>query len=215
MAGTVLILLGLGVVAWVLWGPMQMTDSVSPKALERHIIEVGLWGPVLIIGFLVLAIVLTPIPSAPVAMAAGAVYGDVWGTLYVVIGAELGAVLAFGLARMLGHPVMLRWFGERVEMGLLGSQNFLMFTVLASRAMPFVSFDIVSYAAGLSALRFWRFALATLLGIVPVSFLLVHFGASVGDSDPAQMTLASLGMALLLAVPLIIGAVRSHWRGSD
>ena len=50
----------------------------------------------------------SPIPSAPVALAAGAAYGHVWGTVQVVIGAELGALIAFGLARVLGPRLRRR-----------------------------------------------------------------------------------------------------------
>lgn len=48
--------------------------------------------------------------------------------------------------------VVQRWFGNRLSVGLLGSQTALMGIVLVSRLLPFISFDIVSYAAGLTAL---------------------------------------------------------------
>jgi hypothetical protein len=46
--------------------------------------ELGILGPLLIIGLMVLAIVFNPLPSAPIALAAGAVYGHVVGTIYIV-----------------------------------------------------------------------------------------------------------------------------------
>lgn len=52
---------------------------------------------------MVAAIVMNPIPSGPIAMVAGAAYGPLWGTLYVVVGAETGALSAFWLARWLGE----------------------------------------------------------------------------------------------------------------
>ncbi len=48
---------------------------------------------------MILAILVSPIPSAPIAVAAGAAYGHTWGRLYVLLGAECGALAAFGLAR--------------------------------------------------------------------------------------------------------------------
>jgi uncharacterized membrane protein YdjX (TVP38/TMEM64 family) len=44
--------------------------------------ELDILGPLLIIGLMVLAIVFNPLPSAPIALAAGAVYGHVVGTIY-------------------------------------------------------------------------------------------------------------------------------------
>ena len=180
-----------------------MADNVNATAIEENIESAGHWGPILIIALMILAIVFTPVPSAPVAMSAGAVYGHVWGTVYVVAGAELGAILAYVLARCLGYSVLRRWFGEKLDVGLLGSQNFLMGTVFITRILPFISFDIVSYAAGLSPLAFWRFAIATLAGIIPASFLLAHFGSEVSTTEPGRILLAVLGLGLMTTIPLV------------
>jgi uncharacterized membrane protein YdjX (TVP38/TMEM64 family) len=127
-----------------------------------------------------------------------------------VIGAELGALIAFGLARVLGHDVLRRVFGASVDAGLLGSQNALTGTVFASRLMPFVSFDIISYAAGLSRLHAWRFALATLAGIIPASFILAHFGGEAVSGDIGRTTWAVLGLGLITGLPLLWIATRRH-----
>ena len=63
-----------------------MANKFNAVALQNRIQTAGLWGPALIIAFMILAIVFTPIPSAPVAMSAGAVYGHTLGTVYVVAG---------------------------------------------------------------------------------------------------------------------------------
>ena len=92
---------------------------------------------------MMLAILVSPIPSAPIAMAAGACFGHAWGTLYVVIRAEAGALAAFAIARMLGQGVLHRWFGERLPAARIGSQNVLMGIIFVSRLLPFISFDLV------------------------------------------------------------------------
>ncbi len=143
-------------------------------------------------------------------MAAGAGYGQFWGTVYVLVGAELGALIAFGIARALGREPLRRWFGDRVDAGLLGSQNALTATVFLSRLMPFVSFDLISYAAGLSCLRFWRFALATLAGIIPASFLLAHLGTTAADCDMEAATWAVLAIGLFTGAPLLWAALRGR-----
>ena len=178
------------------------------ERLDMLVARAGLWGPVVIVTLMTVAVVASPIPSAPIALAAGAAYGHLWGTVQVVIGAELGALIAFGLARVLGHDVLRRVFGDRVDTGLLGSQTALTATVFASRLMPFVSFDMISYAAGLSRLQAWRFALATLAGIVPASFLLAHFGGEAVSGDPGRATWAVLGLGLVTGLPLLWVAMR-------
>jgi uncharacterized membrane protein YdjX (TVP38/TMEM64 family) len=216
MSLRVTILAGLAILGIGLLGIWQFAPSVfaearsllEPERLETLVARAGLWGPVLIVTLMTIAVVASPIPSAPIALAAGAAYGHLWGTVQVVIGAELGALIAFGLARVLGHDVLRRVFGDRVDAGLLGSQNALTATVLASRLMPFVSFDMISYAAGLSRLHAWRFAFATLAGIIPASFLLAHFGGEAVSGDLGRATWAVLGLGLLTGLPLLWVAMR-------
>jgi uncharacterized membrane protein YdjX (TVP38/TMEM64 family) len=211
-----IILVALAILGIVLLGVWQFAPSVFAEArglmdgerLRTLVARAGLWGPVLIVTLMTLAVVASPIPSAPIALAAGAAYGHIWGTALVVIGAELGALIAFALARILGHDVLRRVFGDRVDVGLLGSQTALTTTVFASRLMPFVSFDMISYAAGLSRLHAWRFALATLAGIVPASFLLAHFGGEAVSGDLGQATWAVLGLGLVTGLPLLWIATR-------
>ncbi|MEK7435345.1 MAG: TVP38/TMEM64 family protein [Pseudomonadota bacterium] len=202
----------LGGTYWLLHDTGALATIMDGAALHDQVRQLGAWGPLLVIGLMVLAIMLSPIPSAPIAMAAGAAYGHVWGTLYVLLGAEIGALFAFGLARWLGGETMRRWFGDRLSVGLLGSQNALMGIVLISRLLPFISFDIVSYAAGLTVLSFWRFALATLFGIVPASFLLAHFGGEMitGESDRIMISVLALGAITL--IPLAVKLVRDRLR---
>lgn len=206
--GLLLAIAILGVALLALWwfAPSILADArrlMDRDALEALVARAGLWGPLLVIGLMTVAVVVSPLPSAPIAMAAGAAYGQLWGTVQVVIGAELGALIAFGLARALGRDALRRLFGARIDAGLLGSQNALTWTVFASRLMPFVSFDMVSYAAGISCLRLWRFALATLAGIVPASFVLAHFGGEAISGDMGRTTWAVLGLGLLTGLPLV------------
>ncbi len=191
-----LLLVGL-VVFWQTGLLAEWLGSVNRDQVAVWVEQAGWWGPLLIVGLITLAIVASPIPSAPIGLAAGAAYGVGTGTLLITLGAELGALIAFGLARWLGYRPIRRWLGPRVDQGLLGSQNHLMVTVFVSRLLPFVSFDLISYAAGLSALSFWRFAIATLAGILPASAVIAWFGAEAMSGDPVRATLATLGLGAL------------------
>ncbi len=116
------------------------------------------------------AILFKLLPSAAVALASGAVYGHTWGTIYIIIGAWLGAIIAFLLTRMLGADIICRLSGHRINIEQEKSQSWLMWGLLVSRLIPVIPYDIVSYAMGLTPLKLWRFSLATLIGIIPTSF---------------------------------------------
>ncbi len=203
-----LAIFGIAVIGVWIFAPSVFSKAsglLDGERLQILVDRAGLWGPVLIVMLMTVAVVASPIPSA---LAAGAAYGHVWGTVQVVIGAELGALIAFGLARVLGHDVLRRVFGDGVDAGLLGSQTALTATVFASRLMPFLSFDMISYAAGLSRLHAWRFALATLAGIIPASFLLAHFGGEAVSGDLGRATWAVIGLGLVTGFPLLWVAMR-------
>ena len=187
---------------------LQRVKTFDQAQISTWIDGAGIWGPILLVALMATAIVASPIPSAPIAIAAGAACGHVTGTFIIVVGAELGAIVAFGIARWLGRSAVEKYLGSHIESGLLGSQNALTFTVFATRLMPFVSFDIISYAAGLSRLHFWRFGLATLAGIIPASFFLAHFGGVAAGAQGGSVAWLALGLGLVTALPLFIAVLR-------
>lgn len=207
----VLAVLALVAAYWVLRETGVLGTIVDEQRLRRWIEDFGLLGPVAVVALMTLAILLSPIPSAPIAMAAGAAYGHGWGTFYVLLGAEAGALAAFGLARMLGGAALSRWFGKRLP-GLSGSQNALMGIVFASRLLPFISFDLISYAAGLTVLSLWRFALATLAGIVPASFVLAHLGFEMASGETDRFLYTALALGLITGLPIAAVLVRDRMR---
>lgn len=187
----------------------------EPGLLIEKIRGMQILGPILIIGLMSIAIVFNPLPSAPIALAAGAVYGHTLGTVYVVAGAELGAIVAFAIARWAGYDFTRRFFGDTGSLQRIGSQNTLTALVFVSRLIPFMSFDLVSYAAGLSPLKLWRFALATLLGLIPVSFALAHFGSEIESGNYQLMVGIVLLVGLLTVSPILLRIFRSRKPDSD
>jgi uncharacterized membrane protein YdjX (TVP38/TMEM64 family) len=202
VAVSALLLVLLAGAYWLLHKTGAMTTIMDTDALHAQVVRLGPWGPAAIVLLMMLAILISPVPSAPIALAAGAAYGHGWGTLYVLLGAEAGALAAFGVARFVGYDTVHRWFGGRLSMGLIGSQNALMGIVFVSRLLPFLSFDIVSYGAGLTVLSTWRFAIATLAGIAPTSFLLAHFGSEMGSGETNRILFAVLALGGLTLIPV-------------
>ena len=202
------ILIGVIALAYLV---LHRTGTISlfmdSDRLHEVIENAGNLGPLVIIGFFVIAVVINPLPSAPVALAAGFAYGHTWGTLYVIIGSVSGAFIAFIIARLLGHDILYKWFGERLKMGLLGSQWGLAGMIAVFRLLPFISFDIVSYAAGLTNITWWRFLLATTVGIIPASFLLAHFGSEMSTGDPKRIGLTVLLLGFMTVIPVLVKVV--------
>ena len=207
----VVFVLALSAVYYFLHEHGRLSAITDAGKLRLWITNLGYIGPVTIIALMAIAVIINPIPSAPIALASGAVFGHTWGTIYVVAGAAIGAAGAFWIARLLGQELLVRLFGKKIMLGWLGSQNILMALVFVSRLIPFLSFDLVSYGAGLTQIKAWRFLLATLLGLVPASFLLAHFGGEMAATDlnEAMLLLLLLGGVTIIPV-VLIGYFRRH-----
>jgi uncharacterized membrane protein YdjX (TVP38/TMEM64 family) len=188
---------------------------INTDLLLVNIRELGTLGPLLVVGLMALAIVFNPLPSAPVALAAGAAYGHTMGTIYIVAGAEIGAICAFLIARAVGTEIIKKLLSGSFSLGRFSSQNALMTAVFVSRLVPFLSFDLVSYAAGLTALKLWRFTLATLLGLVPISFVLAHMGSKIVDSSGLELTVITLLVGFLIVIPIALGAIYRNRQTTD
>lgn len=188
----------------------QFVDIGWIDELKNHeklivvIKELGIIGPAAIILLIALAIIITPIPSAPIALVSGALYGHTLGTIYVVMGALSGALLAFMISRKLGYDYVKQKLHHKMPVQIVGSQNSLMLIVFASRLVPFISFDVISYAAGLTNLTIGRFFIASLMGIIPISFILAHFGSEVTNGEIDGIAIALLLLGFITIVPIII-----------
>lgn len=213
-----LALLGLVVVpatAPLWWTPAGAGIALLADDPQAAIRAAGALGPLAVVALTALATVIAPIPGGPIAVAAGALYGTFRGGALTLAGASLGAIVAFGIARRLGRDAVR---GSRLTavawIARPRSQHQLMALVFLSRLVPFISFDAVSYAAGLSALAAWRFALATLAGIVPMSYLLAAAGAGLVQAPRAQAPLVAVLIALTAVPFLVTVAIRRRRRES-
>jgi len=135
-------------------------------------------APIVIIFFRFIGVVLAPLPGAPISFASIAVlpWWEAW--MYNLIGVELGSVVAFLLARKFREPVV-SWFApfQKVhEWQDRISQKKQFWAFVGLRLTALVVLDFVSYAAGLSKLRFNKFILACLLIDIPTSFIFFFLG---------------------------------------
>lgn len=54
-------------------------------------------------------------------------------------------------------------------------------TIIVCRLLPFISFDLISYAAGLTSIRFWSFWVATGIGQLPATLVYSYFGQNLSS----------------------------------
>lgn len=195
---------GLAALAALIWLPL----AVEPPALldpERLTAWLDSLGPVLaplaLIGAMTLAVVVSPIPSAPLDAAAGVAFGPWLGTLYASAGALLGSLIAFRIARALGRELVERLLRGHISFCQTCSDHLLFRVVLVARLLPFLSFDVISYGAGLTKMSARRFAVATWLGMLPLTFAYVSLGAIFALDGTVLIVLGLATVAVFLLLP--------------
>lgn len=151
-------------------------------AVRAYVLSYGQWAPVISLALMVLQAIISPIPAFALSIANGLVFGAFWGAILTLVGRSLAATLCFYLARALGKDAVESLVGVRAARR---SEDWLeqwgVQAVLLTRLIPFFSFDLVSYAAGLSRLRFDRFIFATIIGEIPAAILYTWVGARAPD----------------------------------
>ncbi len=187
LVGMLVILVLVTSAVWV----FALSDMVPPltgfelsvERVEGRIQSWGAWGVAGSIGLMVLHS-FVPFPAEIVAMANGMVYGLVWGTAITWTGAMLGAYLAFGLSRWLGRPFVLAMVAKRHRKAVdHWAERQGGGALLFSRLIPVISFNLINYAAGLTAISWRTFTWATGIGIFPLTFLMVAMGAGLTSSE--------------------------------
>ena len=173
-AAVLAVLVGLG----FLLAFTEMGRTLDPKVLAGQIRGLGDWGHAATIGLMVLHC-FVPFPAEILALCAGAVYGTLWGTVLIWVGAMIGASLSFALSRWLGQPFVNAVLGPASRARLDGwtaEQGAV--TLLIARFIPVIAFNLINYAAGLTRVRWGTFLWTTGLGILPLTVLMVAMGAS-------------------------------------
>lgn len=162
----------------------------------------------MIVSFLLMVFqsLMAPLPAFLITFANANLFGWWQGAILSWSSAMVGAILCFVLARWLGRDAVekittkgaLRQIDDFFEKH--GRQS-----VLIARLLPFISFDIVSYAAGLTSMSFGSFVVATGLGQLPATIIYSYVGGMLTGGARLLVT----GLLLLFALTAAIFLIKS------
>jgi uncharacterized membrane protein YdjX (TVP38/TMEM64 family) len=198
-------------------GALALTvDLPSVDALRAWLDGAGTaaWAA-LVVGLAL--VLLAPVPRSALSVLLGVVAGFGAGLAVALAGGLLGGLAAFGLARALGRPAVTRLAGPRLGRvdGLMVDRGF--WALLLGRLLPVVPFVVLSYGAGLTAVRVTPYALSTAIGLVPSTTVQVGVGASAGVLAAWATPVAVVPIAAAVLVLTGFGAFawRRRWRAPD
>jgi pyruvate/2-oxoglutarate dehydrogenase complex dihydrolipoamide dehydrogenase (E3) component/uncharacterized membrane protein YdjX (TVP38/TMEM64 family) len=182
------VLLALLAVAAVFIGFLFLPVRQWFMLFEGYVQSLGAIGPAVVVIAYVLCTVLF-VPGSAITIGSGTIFGLSTGLIVVVLGANLGALCSFLLARGFLREKVAGWAASSAKFRSLdlaiGKQGFKM--VLLTRLSPVFPFVLLNYFLGLTAVRTPSYVLANLIGMLPATFLFVYIGAAARDAIAGQM----------------------------
>ncbi len=137
----------------------------------------GVWAWLIFILLVVLEVVLAPIPPLLLYVASGFIFGAFLGGFITLIGNLIGAGIAYFIAHRFGRKVVEKQMNKKIRKKFDNfSKKYGGFAIFLLRINPLTTTDLVSYLAGLSNIRFWKFLFWTGLGLTPMIFLQTYLG---------------------------------------
>lgn len=180
--------------------PNLATLQNSREALQGLVTAHPLLAP-FVFSLIYISVVALSLPVAtPLSLLAGFLFGVVFGTLLVVVSATVGACATFFLAR----TFFREYFMEKVRAYGYDASRFGTFgDVLIARLIPAVPFWFINAVSGLTNVRLGAYAIATIMGIAPFSFVYVLAGTRLGELHSFSDVLSGKTIATIS----IIGAI--------
>ncbi|MBE9248877.1 TVP38/TMEM64 family protein [Dolichospermum sp. LEGE 00240] len=143
--------------------------------------SLGAVGGIVFIGIYIIA-TLAFLPAAILTLGAGIIFGVIWGSLYVFIGATLGAVAAFLVGRYLAQGWVKKKISSYKKFAIIDkavSKEGLKIVLLV-RLSPLFPFNLLNYAFGITSVAFQDYLIGS-VGMIPGTIMYVYFGYLVGD----------------------------------
>ncbi|MGE5627406.1 MAG: TVP38/TMEM64 family protein [Solirubrobacterales bacterium] len=186
--------------------------NVDVEMAKGYILGFGIWAPVVSFLLMILQSVLAPIPAFIITFANAGLFGWVWGAVLSWSSAMAGAALCFFIARFLGRDFVEKLTSKSaIDKIDEFFKNYGKYAILIARLLPFISFDIVSYAAGLTSMNFWGFFVATGVGQLPATIVYSYIGGMLTGTTKTFIT----GLLMLFAVSALVALLKNIWNDKN
>ena len=184
---------------------VSVLGSADLDAVAEYIRSFGPWAVAFSFALMVFSSVLAPLPAFMITLANAAIFGWWQGAILSWSSAMAGAALCFFLARGLGRDVVEKIAGKGALAGVEGYfKKYGTRTILVCRLLPFVSFDAVSYFAGLTPMGFLAFFVATGIGQTPATIVYSYVGGMLTGGAKLLM----IGLLCLFSLAILVGIIR-------
>jgi len=184
-------------------GIFMLFSSMSVDMIIGYIRSYGIYAVIVSFFLMMFQSLVAPLPAFLITFANAAIFGWWQGAILSWSSSMAGAALCFYIAKVLGRDVVEKLTGKFAMDRVDGFFNkYGKHTIIICRLLPFVSFDFISYAAGLTSISFMPFVLATGIGQLPATVVYSYVGGML--TGGAQMVVTALLILFALSILVIL-----------
>lgn len=184
---------------------IALLSSMNVEQVVAYIRGYGPWAAAVSFFLMVLQSVAAPIPAFLLTFANAAIFGWWQGAILSWSSAMAGAAVCYFIAHVLSRDAVERLASRSALASVdVFFERYGKHAILICRLLPFVSFDLVSYAAGLTGMGFWGFFLATGLGQLPATLVYSYVGGMMTGGMKYFVT----GLMILFAIAALVAMLK-------
>lgn len=152
-------------------------SSLDVEQVKAYILSFGVWAPFVSFWLMIFQAIAAPLPAFLITFANAALFGWVWGAVLSWTSSMAAAGLCFWIAHYFGRDVVEKLTSRTALKSVdVFFARYGDYAIVICRLLPFVSFDLISYAAGLTKMKFSRFMIATGIGQLPATIVYSYIG---------------------------------------
>ena len=156
---------------------IQMFSTGDFTVVKDFVASYGAYAAAVSFGLMILQSIAAPLPAFLITFANANLFGWWQGAILSWTSAMAGAAVCFYIARILGRDAAEKLTSKAgLQQIDVFFEKYGRMSILIARLLPFMSFDIVSYAAGLTSMSFWSFFVATGIGQLPATIIYSYVG---------------------------------------
>ena len=180
-------------------------SNMDVDLVRGYILGFGIWAPIVSFLLMIFQSVVAPLPAFLITFANAGLFGWVYGAILSWSSAMVGAALCFYIAGFFGR-VAVEKLTSRTALEKVDDffKQYGKYAIVIARLLPFISFDIVSYAAGLTSMGFWPFFIATGIGQLPATLVYSYIGGMLTGTTKTFV----FGLLILFAVSAFIMLIK-------
>ncbi len=148
----------------------------------------GVLGYLLYLGVMMVQALIVPIPSEIILLTAGIIWPFWIACFLAIVGSMISAMLAYYVGKKGGRPFAEKMVGENA-LGIADKfiKKYDIWAIIIARFLPFVAFDPISYASGVVNMDAKKYALGTLIGVIPRAIFYVWLGSTLGINPKTKI----------------------------